>query len=241
MKSIVKILTCGLVSVTLVLVSCQKEETENDLRIEKSQEEGFFSKTGNNDSELDTSSEILIPLLHKQYDASLSREDVEASFEADVSKFMKEESKANRPRSYVYIQVATRTGTYSHSESDANIWARVNFLTDKGSHLPPWFKLDDPIRNDFENGAWDFFYFGVHISSINWVEVENATLALQGTDGWYVQWFDVHLKNDSRYEGAASGRSDIYSNPQSWMDNSTSSGWDFHSTGNVGRGRLTFN
>lgn len=241
MKTTAKIIMSGLIAMALVMVSCQKEETENNLSIEESQEEGFISDTRNSDSKIETGKQVLLPLLHKRYDTSLSREEVEISFEAEVSKFMKEEGKADRSRSYIYFQISTRTGTHAYSETDANIWASVKFLTDKGGHRPPWVKLNYTSRGEFENGSWDFFYFGVHIPSADWVEVESAILALQGTDGWYVKWFDIHLKNDSRYFGGASGRSDIYSNPETWLDNSTSSGWDFHNTGNVGRGRLNFN
>ncbi|MBM1104880.1 hypothetical protein JQC67_01900 [Aurantibacter crassamenti] len=233
------IITRGLLLIALIMTSCQKEETENELFIESSQEEGFTSKTGYNDSELVSSLETLTPVLYKQYSGSLSREDAETSFLEEVHKFMIEEKSASKSEAFIYIKVAIRTDTDPHSQTDGNVWGRINFLTNNGDYQVPWFRLNDPSRNDFENGSWDFFYLKGHIPRSNWIEVKNATLALQGTDGWNVKWFDVHLQDDSRYS-RASGRTDIYNNPEVWLDNTTNSGWDFYNTGNVGRGRLTF-
>ena len=240
MKSIMKILASGLLPLALAMVSCQKEGTETDVIIEKTQiEEGFVSKTGNNDSEIETPSEFSTPLLHKRYNASFSKEEAQAFFDVEVSEFLKERGETSRSEAFIYFQVATRTGTRNHSEADANVMVQLHFLTDNGDYWPPWFKLDNTSRDDFENGAYEFFYFRTHVPRADWIEVEEAVLALQGTDGWYVEWFDIHLLDDNRYSNV-SGRSDIYSNPQTWLDNTTASGWDYFATGNIGRGRLTF-
>jgi len=222
----------------LVMVSCQKEEAENDLFIENAQEEGFLSETGNNDSEIEATSEILSPLLHRRYDASLSREEASALFDSEISKFKKENGQASRA-SYFYFQVETRTSNYAHSQTDANVWARVNFLTDKGTKNVPWFPLNN-TGDDRQNGAWDFYYFGTHASSISWLEAKSATVALQGTDGWHVKYFDVRVYS-WKQSASATGNTRAISNPEIWLDNTTSSGWDYYSTGNVGTGRTTFN
>ena len=94
--------------------------------------------------------------------------------------------------------------------------------------------------NDRENGAWDFYYFGTHVSSINWIEAESAVLALQGTDGWHIRFFDIRVWS-SRQFSSAIGNSRAISSPQIWLDNNTSTGWDYYNTGNVGTGRTTFN
>lgn len=224
----------------LILVSCQKEETENDLIIEESQEqeEGFISKTGNNDSEINPTSDVMSPLLHIQYDASLSKEEAAGLFHAAVSKFEKEKGYADRPSSYFNFEVRTKTSTLVHSQTDGNVWARFNFLTDKGHQHLPWVKLNNE-GNDRESGAWDFYYFGTHASSINWLEAESATLALQGTNGWHVTFFDVYAYHYNQPVNA-SGKTRILSNPETWLDNTTSSGWDYYNTGNIGTYRLNF-
>jgi len=238
MKTMVKILMRGLIVLSLVLTSCQKEETENDPFIENSQEEGFFSKTGNNDSEIEISSDFLTPLLHRSYDSSLSKEEAVALFHQEVSKYEKENGETQRA-SYVRFEVWTRTSDIAHSQTDANVWARVNFLTDQGSKNVPWFRLNNE-GDDRQNGAWDFYYFGTHISSISWFEAKSSTVALQGTDGWHIKYFDIRVWGHKQFP-SATGNSRVLSNPEIWLDNSTASGWDYHYTGYVGTGRTTFN
>ena len=238
MKCTVKILTSGLIALALVMVSCQKEEYEPTLNYENPQEEGFVSKTDNSDSEIEISSEALTPLLHKQYDASLSRDEASALFDAEISKLNKENELANKA-SYFYFQIETRTSNYAHSQTDANVWARANFMTDKGPKNLPWFPLNN-AGDDRQNGAWDFYYFGTHVSSISWLEAKSATVALQGTDGWHVKYFDLRVYSWKQFANAT-GNTRAISNPEIWLDNVTSTGWDYYYTGNVGTGRTTFN
>ena len=238
MKATMKILTGGLMVVALLMASCEKSEAETELPIEKSQEEGFTSKTENSDSQIDARSEVLSPLLHRRYDASMSKEEASALFRIAVAKFEKENGQTNKTASFIHFDVETRTSNHAHSQTDGNVWARVNFLTDNGHKNLPWFRLNNE-GDDRENGSWDFYHFGTHVSSISWIEAENAVLALQGTDGWHIRYFDVRLYSWDQYSNA-SGSTRILSNPEIWLDNSTSSGWDFYNTGNVGYGRLNF-
>ena len=229
----------GVLLISLVfMVSCEKSEYEPDYYIEEDQEEGFLSETGENDSEIETTLETIVPLLHKRYDGSLSKEEASALFAAEVSKFQKESDQANKA-SYFYFQIETRTSNYAHSQTDANVWARANFLTDKGPKNLPWFPLNN-AGDDRQNGAWDFYYFGTHASSISWLEAKSATVALQGTDGWHVKYFDLRVYS-WKQSVSASGNTRAISNPEIWLDNITSTGWDYYSTGNVGTGRTTFN
>lgn len=237
MKTTVKIMS-ALIAFAFITLSCQKEESEKDLFTEEIQEEGFISETGENDSKIETTSEALTPFLHKRYDATLSREEAETLFDTEVLKYEKENGRANRASSYFRFKVNTVTGTYDHSQTDGDVWARFNFLTDKGNENFPWVRLNNE-GNDRENGSWDFYYFGAHVSSINWLEVKNAKLALKGTDGWYVRFFDVRVLSWDQY-GAATGSTRILSDPEAWLDNTTSTGWDFYNTGNIGFGRLNF-
>lgn len=224
---------------TFFATSCEKTETETDLPIEDRQEEGFTSKTGNNDSEIDATSETLSPLLHKRYDASLSQEEAQALFNTEVSKFIKETGHTNRAASYFYFEVWTRTSNYAHSQTDGSVWARFYFLTDQGSKNLPWTRLNNE-GDDRENGSWDFYYFGTHASSISWLEAKSAQVALRGTDGWHVKYFDIRVWASKQFS-SATGNTRAISNPEIWLDNNTSTGWDYYYTGNVGTGRTTFN
>ncbi len=231
--------TAFLLVCTFFAISCEKTETEIDLPKEESKGEGFYSKTGNNDSEIDATSEVLSPLIHKRYDASLSKEEAQALFQTAVSKFIKETGHTNRTASYFYFEVWTKTSNYAHSQTDGSVWARFNFMTDKGSKNLPWARLNNE-GDDRENGSWDFYYFGAHASSINWLEAESAQVALRGTDGWHVKYFDIRVWAYKQFS-SATGNSRVLSNPETWLDNNTSTGWDYYYTGNVGTGRMNFN
>lgn len=239
MKTTMKVFTTGLMLLALMISSCEKTETDPEIPQEDSQEEGFTSETGKNDSEIDATSEFLSPLLHKRYDASLSKEEAADLFSAEVSKYMKESGHANRSTSYFYFDVWTRTSNYAHSQTDGNVWGRFNFLTDQGAKNLPWVRMNNE-GDDRQNGSWDFYYFGTHTSSINWLEAKSATLALQGTDGWHIKYFDVRVWASSQF-GSSTGNSRVLSNPEIWLDNNTAAGWDYYYTGYVGTGRTTFN
>lgn len=223
----------------LAIMSCEKSEYDPSVHDNEPQEEGFTSETNNSDSEIEISSEILTPLLHKRYDASLSKNEASALFHAEVAKFEKENGHSNRSASYIKFEVWTRTSNYAHSQTDGNVWARFNFLTDQGSKNLPWARLNN-AGDDRQNGAWDFYYFGAHVSSINWFEAKSSTVALQGTDGWHIKYFDIRVWGHKQYS-SATGNSRVLSNPEIWLDNSTSTGWDYYYTGYVGTGRTTFN
>lgn len=222
----------------LLALSCEKTETETDLPDRDNQEEGFTSKTGNNDSEIEIASGVLSPLLHKRYNAFLNKEEAEALFNTAISEFIKENGYVHKSSSYFNFKVATRTGNYAHSQTDGNVWARFNFLTDKGHQYLPWVRMNNE-GDDRENGSWDFYYFGTHAPSINWLEAESGSLALQGTDGWYVKYFDLRVLSWDQQVNAT-GSTRFLSDPETWLDNTTSSGWDYYYTGNIGTGRLNF-
>lgn len=225
---------------SLFVVACEKSEGAIDLSEKENQEEGFTSTTGNNDSATEDTSDALSPVLQMQYDASMSREEVEASFDLAVAKYIKENGKADKSTEW-YYKVQTYTGTQSYNDTDGSVWARVNFLTDRGHRHLSWMKLDHAWPYNDHEGGWGTYLFKSPIQnpSIGWLEAESATLALGGTDGWYVRYFDIHVYTSDQ-TASATGGTHIISDPEVWLDNSTSSGWDYYSTGNVGYGRMNF-
>jgi len=225
----------------LFIASCDKSETETELPKTDTQEEGFMSKTGNSDSAIEETSEMLSPLLHIHFDSALSKEDVDAKFDEAVGTYLKENKIADKSSKNWYYKIQTYTGKGRNNETDANVWGRVDFVTDRGHRHLAWVELDSGLFYDSREGGWDAYLFRSTSQnpSINWVEAERATLALQGTDGWYVKRFDVHV-HTSYQSTSATGGSHIFSNPNQWLDNANSSGWDYYGTGKVGYGRLNF-
>ena len=239
MKTTMNLFTKQLILLALIISSCDKPEINSDIPKNDSQTEGFISETGNNDSKIDATSEFLYPLLHRRYDAFLSKEEASNLFSSEISKYMKDDGKENRSTSYFYFEVWTRTSDYSHSQTDGNVWGRFNFLTDQGPKNLPWARMKNEGDNR-QNGSWDFYYFGTHTSPINWLEAKSATLALQGTDGWHIKYFDVRVWASKQF-GSSTGNSRVLSSPEIWLDNATATGWDYYYTGNVGTGRTVFN
>ena len=91
-----------------------------------------MSQTNVNDSDIDTSLEVLTPLLHISYDASLSKDEAAALFHEAVAEYEKEQGPTNRTASYFKFEVWTLTSSLPYSQTDGNVWARANFQTDQG-------------------------------------------------------------------------------------------------------------
>lgn len=239
MKISAIILKYGLIAWALTVISCDKQETETNFPKEAVLEEGFMSTTENFDSEIEVSSqEPLSPLLHIRYDAALSQEEVEAKFQTEVSKLEKEVGPTNKTSSYFNFTIITRTGTGTHNETDGNVKASVVFKTDKGLQHRNEIVLNN-VGDDRERGSWDIYYFGTHMPRVSWIEALIASIAIQGTDGWYLSRFIVQAYPYNQYV-ASSESTYINSHPYTWLDNTTSSGYDYYNTGAIGQGRLTF-
>jgi len=72
---------------------------------------------------------------------------------------------------------------------------------------------------------------------INWVEIEKSIVTLQGTDGWFLEAFEVYI---TPWDNPGSGLSTMQTKLFIWLDNTTSTGRDSFDIGLVGRGILTF-
>lgn len=237
MKTTTKILKRGLIALALVIISCEKTGTDANFTEETGLEEGFMSHTENADSEIKEAQEYIHPLLHKRYDAALTRDEAKAMFRTEVSKFIKKNDLTSKRTSYVYYEVYTKTGNKFHSQTNGSVEAAVTFYTDQG-WLHPMAILNNK-GDDRQNGSWDFYYLGFPAPSISWLEAKIASIRLRGTDGWYLEYFTVRANPQNYYEGVSGGTT-IHSRPDVWLDNTTSYGWNHYNTGLIGRGRLTF-
>ncbi len=229
-----------LTALALFIASCEKSELiEETSTPQGEQVEGFKSQTGNSDSEIGNLSDEK-PLFHMKYGGDISEEEANARFEVDVKAFIEEYKKNNKGVSTEWFyRIVTHTGTQTYNDTDANVWGRVQFKTDKGNINAGWKELNN-FGNDREKGDWDYYIFRAAYpgQAVSWVEVDHASLALQGTDGWFVTHFYAQVYT-SIQSISSSGYSRIIAYPNVWLDNNTSSGWDYYHNGND-VGRLNF-
>jgi hypothetical protein len=234
-KKIVLIMT-----LTIGFVSCEKSELDSSDNTEAfTQEEGFKSTTGNSNSKLENISPEK-PVFHMTYEGSLSKKEANTKFEVDAARFMKKYKNNNRAVSTEWFySISTGTGTQTYNDTNANVWGKVTFQTDKGYRDAGWVKLDNP-GNERGRGDWDFYIFRTTYpgEAVSWVETECATLTLEGTDGWFVTHFNAQVY-ESIQTLPASGNSGIISMPNIWLDNNTIRVWDSYTNCND-VGRLNF-
>ncbi len=228
----------------MCITSCEKPE-ENQI-ISKTQEEGFMSTTGNSETILmnnDPSTKMIesTQLLHMHFDKELSKEEATAKFNKKVTEFMKTYQSANEKgvSTEWFYRVDTYTGYQNANGTDGTVRVLTWFYTDRGYVGTSYEYLDN--SGDDREGGWDFYLLSAEYpgKAVSWVEAYEARLELQGTDGWFVKQFDIemwyHLQNVP-----ATGYTTIQSDPNVWLDNSTSSGWDHYNTGAIGTGRVSF-
>jgi len=229
--------------ITITMTSCEKTETTTD---PIDAVEGNMSTTNNTDKiEIDVT-KAEKPLLHMHFSKDLSKEEADAEWEKVVDKFIETYKLENGPiedrgvSTEWFSSLRTRTGTQTHNGTDDNVWARLGFRSSYGYTTHSWYELNN-WGDDREEGDWDYYLIRSYISgqAVSWVETRWAQLALQGTDGWFVTDFDVHM-HTSYQSIYSTGASHIYSAPNIWLDNSSSSGWDYYNTANIGYGRIYF-
>lgn len=231
-----KIIKSGLflVSGIMLLASCQKEELNR--------EEGLMSKTGNQELVDDSAGDELLQtevVLHMQYSKDLTAEEAEAEWNKDVANFeMPSNLKAYSTE--WFFRVRTHTGPQTNNGTDGRVECKIRFTTNIGGYITGRYNLNN-AGNDREEGDWDFYLVRTYIANraISWLEVDYAYLYLQGTDGWFPTDFDVYAT--PYYQSIpATGGTYIFSAPNVWLDNNSSTGWDTYYTGNIGYGRLRF-
>ncbi len=218
--------------VTLLLVlsimmvsSCETSEFDSEI---KSTQEGFMSTTANSDTVIENDDSIVTkPLLHMSFDGSLSKEEASTKFSEAVTKYMNENTKLNKgvTNDWVY-RVYTYTGTGVNNQTDGFVRFKAKFRTNLGyNQWTPKVELNNP-GNDREQNQWDFYLLNAKITGgeVSWVEFADAFIELQGTDGWYMQYFWLFVLPEDQAV-AATGRSEIFEGPV-WLDSTTSSGWD---------------
>lgn len=215
--------------------SCQKIDQVNKA-------EGLKSSTGDQvlllDNEIDEDSFTSEIIFHRHYDANLTEQESEALWEEDLNGLEIEKSLKAYSTEWFH-RVATRTGTQTDNGTDDEVKCLIRYRTDIGSYTKSWTILDN--SGDDREGGWDYYLVRSTISdrAIQWIELIYAQISLKGTDGWFVTNFNVY-DSPSFQNIPATGTTSIYSQPNRWLDNETSSGVDIYSTGSIGTGRLTF-
>jgi len=231
-------------ALSVVLTSCEQEAIlpDTDLEITNDAEQ-FKSTSGNADGVQPSNSDITTPVLHHRFTGNMSREEVEAQWETMVADYVSNiettELEERGVSTEWFYSIYTRTGTQTHNDTDGDVYSYVTFDTDRGSRQQgAWL---NNFGDDREKGDWDVYLIRTYMPglAVSWVEARSGQLVLKGTDGWFVTDFDVHVFR-SQQSISAAGYTRFYTAPNVWLDNATSSGWDYYVTGNVGSGRLDF-
>jgi len=237
----------GLVAVlalSVVLTSCEQEAILPDTDVEITNDiEQFKSTTGNADGVQPSNTNITTPVLHHRFSGDISEEEAEVQWEAMVAGYISTlettEIEERGVSTEWFYTIKTRTGTQTHNDTDGDVYSYITFATDKGTVTQgAWL---NNFGNDREKGDWDAYFIRTYMpgQAVSWVEARSGQLVLKGTDGWFPTDFDLHVHSGDQ-SISASGHSHFYTAPNVWLDNSTSSGWDYYVTGNVGYGRLNF-
>ncbi|MBQ0736220.1 hypothetical protein [Aquimarina celericrescens] len=227
------------------IVSCEKSDVEIETNqiLETEKEEGFKSKTGNDGEALNnTKEESVLPVMKMHFGKDVSKEEAMRKFDAAVKTYISKQPVQTKAFSTEwYYKVWTFTGTQSNNDTDGDVGTYVRFTTSAGAYTSNFNWMDEFWDDDFE-GGWDAFLFKSSFPgrAVEWVEVDNATLYLEGTDGWFVTDFVIQMAPD--YQTLpATGFSSFWAHPNVWLDNSCSNScWDSYYTGNIGTGRLNF-
>jgi len=228
--------------ITITMTSCEKTGTIND---STDIQEEFLNTTGNSGKiEIDVAN-AQKPLFHKSFNGNLSREETEIKWNKIVKEYLeanpiKNTGVEDRSSNFWDVVIRTRTG---NNGTDADVYARIFYRTNQGDIIEGWtdFELNN-FGDDRETGDIDYYYFRHYSNSpISWVELNNAQLALKGTDAWDVEWYDIY--SDSQ-DFNSTGFYRLYTDPNITLYNSNSQMWDYYDT-NSGEiissgGRLNF-
>jgi len=239
----------AILSVSILMTSCEQETLISTIdTLETSTEEGFKSTTNNANNTTSPIADGAVaekPLLYARFSSDMTAEEVEEQWGKMVDDYVASlnttEQLENRGVSTEWFSsVRTRTGTQTYNDTDATVYARLGFRSDLGNSTHSWYELDN-FGDDREKGDWDVYLFRSYISgqAVSWVEASWGQLALYGTDGWFVTDFDVYVHPVYQSIGS-SGASYIFAAPNVWLDNASSTAWDYYYTGTIGFGRLNF-
>ncbi len=224
----------------LLIASCEQPDGVTEF-INTNERAGFMSTTGNSDKIIDEAGlETIDPVLHMKFDGDLTEEQASTKFNEAVALYLANNKSDNRDieKEWLY-RIWNYTGMKKDNDTDGKVKVHVGFNTNKGEYYDINVILDN--SGDDREGGWDYYLIKTNFSKedVVWVELRNAFVQLQGTDGWYLKRCYLVIL-DSDQEQPAIGTSAIVSESEVWLDNTCNLCWDTFSTGNIGEGRLNF-
>ncbi|WP_299432779.1 hypothetical protein [uncultured Aquimarina sp.] len=228
---------------SMFIASCENSEINSEIS-NISEKEGFISTTGQSDSVLEENiSEAKKPVLHMHYDDDLTEEEVHAKFDVAIAAYKRENINQNEKSTNVWMyRIATYTGTGTNNQTDGGVRADVYFGSDKlnGGLTKESVKLDNP--GDDREGGWDIYLFEASTAGrpIKWVQIMASTLKLKGTDGWFVKQFNVFVSPWDQVISGTTGQAKSITQPNIWLDNETSDGWDVYHSNNKDENKKLF-
>ncbi|WP_298319571.1 hypothetical protein [uncultured Aquimarina sp.] len=248
MKNFRNLWMCASIAIgVFLIISCEKTEVSTEtLEIQK---EEFMNTTEYSDQPLDIDEEeIQEPVLHMSFDSTMDEETKALEWEKAVQEYIRKNPISNKTSSSDFFYgVTTVTGTGTHDKTNGKVMVSIRYNTDTQFVTSSYVNLDIPNVNDRQYGSEDFYLIRGSIPGqlISYVELSSAKFALQGKDGWVPKQLTVSVYPSWQIDQLgrfipSAGYSLISEAPNVQLDNQTSSGWAYHSTGNIGSGRLTF-
>lgn len=215
--------------------SCSKDEIGST---ENTAQEEVYNMTEHNDSNAKDGVELEGEVLFsKEYDESLSNEEVFAQFDKDVKQFFIDNPQIKKVAKSTewFFTHGAKTGSQTYNNSSGKVQSRVYFKTNRGYswvgyNLPPGSAKKAGWKLIFSRG-----WYPGH-KTISYVKPYKHRVSLQGTDEWFVTEVSVGLAPHSQ-SIAATGYSGIIGKPYKWLKSNSTYGWShlYQTSGSFGQ------
>ncbi|WP_024768576.1 hypothetical protein [Aquimarina macrocephali] len=229
MKTVTKLKKYIFVTIgVLVITSCEKTESDTEILNIKEQE-GFMSTTGNSDVTVaDDQSGVIKPIFHMSFSAETSKAEALAKFEKNLTGHKQKTGFSFFSGSITKIpfRITTMTGTNTHEGTNGVVKIDIVFKTDKGIMT----KRNFVLQGGREQGSIDTYELELTLPKpidIEWMEIESATIKLQGTDGWRFRYISIYGYNEATETGMQFNSKTGFNK---WLDSTCNTCWDSYTT-----------
>lgn len=227
-------------AVTFLLTSCEKNNLQENEISDKEQE----INTELLRPDLVETNKPMKQILHLKLDGNLSIAEASERWNTYKAQYFEENnSNLNQKRTNdeVTFSVYTITGdNRSWYGTDGDVYCYIGFRTNATTFRYAFSELDN-FGDDREPGDYDFYLFEFETGDIpiSWIEIDNAWLALKGSDCWFVDDFKAYVSRHYQSENAW-GYTEVEPNNINEYMCGSGNNFDWYYTNNIGVGRLNF-